>query len=124
MDPQEQPMLHSQGKGARRKGRFKGSDGSTSSDTTTNSLVRQEAHISSSLARLRSAQKREAGGDRSLLAGCRLPLQSSPQMRSSPFKSESWQINPISRSRVSVSVFDGNAIACRQERQFEREAVA
>ncbi|KAK2859583.1 hypothetical protein Q5P01_004203 [Channa striata] len=41
MEPPEHPMLHSQGKGARRKGRFKGSDGSTSSDTTTNSLVRQ-----------------------------------------------------------------------------------
>ena len=77
----------------------------------------------------------EAGGDdRSLLAGCRLPLQvtenfwmrcyrqccssvrncpiltaalesscpfpqSSPQMRSSPFKSESWQINSISREQ-------------------------
>ncbi|XP_067341892.1 voltage-dependent L-type calcium channel subunit beta-2a isoform X3 [Channa argus] len=34
-------MREPQGKGARRKGRFKGSDGSTSSDTTTNSLVRQ-----------------------------------------------------------------------------------
>ncbi|XP_056869630.1 voltage-dependent L-type calcium channel subunit beta-2a isoform X1 [Takifugu flavidus] len=33
--------LQSHGRGARRKGRFKGSDGSTSSDTTTNSLVRQ-----------------------------------------------------------------------------------
>ncbi|CAG10205.1 unnamed protein product, partial [Tetraodon nigroviridis] len=31
----------SHSRGARRKGRFKGSDGSTSSDTTTNSLVRQ-----------------------------------------------------------------------------------
>uniref|UniRef100_A0A8C8EPU8 Voltage-dependent L-type calcium channel subunit beta-2 n=1 Tax=Oncorhynchus tshawytscha TaxID=74940 RepID=A0A8C8EPU8_ONCTS len=31
----------SHGKGARRKGRFKGSDGSTSSDTTNNSFVRQ-----------------------------------------------------------------------------------
>ncbi|XP_051785218.1 voltage-dependent L-type calcium channel subunit beta-2-like isoform X3 [Erpetoichthys calabaricus] len=31
----------SHGKGARRKGRFKGSDGSTSSDTTSNSFVRQ-----------------------------------------------------------------------------------
>ncbi|GAA6215085.1 voltage-dependent L-type calcium channel subunit beta-2a isoform X2 [Lates japonicus] len=41
MDSLEHPMLQSQGKGARRKGRFKGSDGSTSSDTTTNSLVRQ-----------------------------------------------------------------------------------
>ncbi|XP_038585807.1 voltage-dependent L-type calcium channel subunit beta-2a isoform X3 [Micropterus salmoides] len=41
MDPLEHPMLQSHGKGARRKGRFKGSDGSTSSDTTTNSLVRQ-----------------------------------------------------------------------------------
>ncbi|KAG7224999.1 hypothetical protein INR49_014917, partial [Caranx melampygus] len=46
--------MKSQGKGARRKGRFKGSDGSTSSDTTTNSLVRQSCgscrrlkHISS-----------------------------------------------------------------------------
>ncbi|XP_064805052.1 voltage-dependent L-type calcium channel subunit beta-2-like isoform X5 [Oncorhynchus masou masou] len=34
-------LLKSHGKGARRKGRFKGSDGSTSSDTTTNSFVRQ-----------------------------------------------------------------------------------
>uniref|UniRef100_A0A3P9AU64 Voltage-dependent L-type calcium channel subunit beta-2 n=1 Tax=Maylandia zebra TaxID=106582 RepID=A0A3P9AU64_9CICH len=34
-------LIESQSKGARRKGRFKGSDGSTSSDTTTNSLVRQ-----------------------------------------------------------------------------------
>lgn len=33
--------FQSHGRGARRKGRFKGSDGSTSSDTTTNSLVRQ-----------------------------------------------------------------------------------
>ncbi|XP_039473464.1 voltage-dependent L-type calcium channel subunit beta-2a isoform X3 [Oreochromis aureus] len=41
MDALEHPMLQSQSKGARRKGRFKGSDGSTSSDTTTNSLVRQ-----------------------------------------------------------------------------------
>ncbi|XP_041669863.1 voltage-dependent L-type calcium channel subunit beta-2a isoform X1 [Cheilinus undulatus] len=41
MDSLEHPMLQSHGKGARRKGRFKGSDGSTSSDTTTNSLVRQ-----------------------------------------------------------------------------------
>ncbi|TNN57921.1 hypothetical protein EYF80_031837 [Liparis tanakae] len=42
MDSLEQPRLQqSQGKGARRKGRFKGSDGSTSSDTTTNSFVRQ-----------------------------------------------------------------------------------
>ncbi|OPJ81752.1 hypothetical protein AV530_014314 [Patagioenas fasciata monilis] len=31
----------SYGKGARRKNRFKGSDGSTSSDTTSNSFVRQ-----------------------------------------------------------------------------------
>ncbi|KAL3040618.1 hypothetical protein OYC64_011599 [Pagothenia borchgrevinki] len=41
MDSLEHPMLQSQSKGGRRKGRFKGSDGSTSSDTTTNSLVRQ-----------------------------------------------------------------------------------
>ncbi|XP_005798623.2 voltage-dependent L-type calcium channel subunit beta-2 isoform X5 [Xiphophorus maculatus] len=41
METLEHPMLQTQGKGARRKGRFKGSDGSTSSDTTTNSLVRQ-----------------------------------------------------------------------------------
>ncbi|XP_029003085.1 voltage-dependent L-type calcium channel subunit beta-2a isoform X3 [Betta splendens] len=41
MESLERPTLQSQGKGARRKGRFKGSDGSTSSDTTTNSLVRQ-----------------------------------------------------------------------------------
>ncbi|XP_068604115.1 voltage-dependent L-type calcium channel subunit beta-2a [Brachionichthys hirsutus] len=40
-DPPERPMLQSHGKGARRKGRFEGSDGSSSSDTTTNSLVRQ-----------------------------------------------------------------------------------
>ncbi|XP_039187596.1 voltage-dependent L-type calcium channel subunit beta-2 isoform X6 [Crotalus tigris] len=33
--------LQSYGKGARRKNRFKGSDGSTSSDTTSNSFVRQ-----------------------------------------------------------------------------------
>nr|XP_020442072.1 voltage-dependent L-type calcium channel subunit beta-2 isoform X3 [Monopterus albus] len=41
MDSLEHSMLKSQSKGARRKGQFKGSDGSTSSDTTTNSLVRQ-----------------------------------------------------------------------------------
>ncbi|XP_071271486.1 voltage-dependent L-type calcium channel subunit beta-2-like isoform X6 [Salvelinus alpinus] len=41
MDSLENPGLQSNGKGARRKGRFKGSDGSTSSDTTTNSFVRQ-----------------------------------------------------------------------------------
>ncbi|XP_029482696.2 voltage-dependent L-type calcium channel subunit beta-2-like isoform X3 [Oncorhynchus nerka] len=41
MDSLENPGLQSHGKGARRKGRFKGSDGSTSSDTTTNSFVRQ-----------------------------------------------------------------------------------
>ncbi|XP_058483994.1 voltage-dependent L-type calcium channel subunit beta-2a isoform X3 [Solea solea] len=41
MDSLEHPMFQSQGRGARRKGRFKESDGSTSSDTTTNSLVRQ-----------------------------------------------------------------------------------
>ncbi|KAJ8010373.1 hypothetical protein DPEC_G00074390 [Dallia pectoralis] len=41
MDSVENPALHLHGKGARRKGRFKGSDGSTSSDTTTNSFVRQ-----------------------------------------------------------------------------------
>ncbi|XP_014911547.1 voltage-dependent L-type calcium channel subunit beta-2a isoform X4 [Poecilia latipinna] len=40
METLEHPTLQT-GKGARRKGRFKGSDGSTSSDTTTNSLVRQ-----------------------------------------------------------------------------------
>ncbi|KYO46765.1 hypothetical protein Y1Q_0014378 [Alligator mississippiensis] len=34
----------SYGKGARRKNRFKGSDGSTSSDTTSNSFVRQGHH--------------------------------------------------------------------------------
>lgn len=34
-------FLQSYGKGARRKNRFKGSDGSTSSDTTSNSFVRQ-----------------------------------------------------------------------------------
>ncbi|XP_007446625.1 PREDICTED: voltage-dependent L-type calcium channel subunit beta-2 isoform X4 [Lipotes vexillifer] len=34
-------LLPSYGKGARRKNRFKGSDGSTSSDTTSNSFVRQ-----------------------------------------------------------------------------------
>ncbi|KAJ6666719.1 hypothetical protein lerEdw1_020443, partial [Lerista edwardsae] len=33
--------VQSYGKGARRKNRFKGSDGSTSSDTTSNSFVRQ-----------------------------------------------------------------------------------
>ncbi|KAK6299916.1 hypothetical protein J4Q44_G00299490 [Coregonus suidteri] len=42
MDSLENPGLQSHGKGARRKGRFKGSDGSTSSDTTTNSFVRQQ----------------------------------------------------------------------------------
>ncbi|KAM6977342.1 voltage-dependent L-type calcium channel subunit beta-2a [Aplochiton taeniatus] len=42
MDSLENTGLNqSHGKGARRKGRFKGSDGSTSSDTTTNSFVRQ-----------------------------------------------------------------------------------
>ncbi|XP_055737132.1 voltage-dependent L-type calcium channel subunit beta-2-like isoform X1 [Salvelinus fontinalis] len=41
MDSLENPELQSHGKGARRKGRFKGSDGSTSSDTTANSFVRQ-----------------------------------------------------------------------------------
>ncbi|MEQ2280967.1 hypothetical protein AMECASPLE_025596, partial [Ameca splendens] len=41
MESLEHPILQAQSKGARRKGRFKGSDGSTSSDTTTNSLVRQ-----------------------------------------------------------------------------------
>lgn len=35
------PLSQSYGKGARRKNRFKGSDGSTSSDTTSNSFVRQ-----------------------------------------------------------------------------------
>ncbi|XP_048223809.1 voltage-dependent L-type calcium channel subunit beta-2 isoform X6 [Perognathus longimembris pacificus] len=35
------PGAQSYGKGARRKNRFKGSDGSTSSDTTSNSFVRQ-----------------------------------------------------------------------------------
>ncbi|KAJ4925050.1 hypothetical protein JOQ06_017788 [Pogonophryne albipinna] len=45
MDSLEHPMLQSQSKGGRRKGRFKGSDGSTSSDTTTNSLVRQFVFI-------------------------------------------------------------------------------
>ncbi|EAW86198.1 hCG1817875, partial [Homo sapiens] len=34
-------LQQSYGKGARRKNRFKGSDGSTSSDTTSNSFVRQ-----------------------------------------------------------------------------------
>lgn len=34
-------FFQSYGKGARRKNRFKGSDGSTSSDTTSNSFVRQ-----------------------------------------------------------------------------------
>uniref|UniRef100_A0A6Q2XH18 Voltage-dependent L-type calcium channel subunit beta-2 n=1 Tax=Esox lucius TaxID=8010 RepID=A0A6Q2XH18_ESOLU len=41
MDSLGHPGLQSHGKGARRKGRFKGSGGSTSSDTTTNSFVRQ-----------------------------------------------------------------------------------
>eukprot|EP00064_Thunnus_orientalis_P016336 superscaffoldBa00003215_g16400 len=49
MDSLEHPVLQSQGKGARRKGRFKGSDGSTSSDTTTNSLVRQQLNQCTSL---------------------------------------------------------------------------
>ncbi|XP_069504682.1 voltage-dependent L-type calcium channel subunit beta-2 isoform X3 [Ambystoma mexicanum] len=39
-NPVSQP-LQSLGRGARRKNRFKGSDGSTSSDTTSNSFVRQ-----------------------------------------------------------------------------------
>ncbi|EDL08068.1 calcium channel, voltage-dependent, beta 2 subunit, isoform CRA_b [Mus musculus] len=38
---EESRVLWSYGKGARRKNRFKGSDGSTSSDTTSNSFVRQ-----------------------------------------------------------------------------------
>ncbi|KAG5850290.1 hypothetical protein ANANG_G00080650 [Anguilla anguilla] len=41
MDTLENPSIQSRGKGARRKGGFKGSDGSTSSDTTSNSFVRQ-----------------------------------------------------------------------------------
>ncbi|KAK7823843.1 hypothetical protein U0070_020514, partial [Myodes glareolus] len=39
----------SYGKGARRKNRFKGSDGSTSSDTTSNSFVRQVGELESAL---------------------------------------------------------------------------
>ncbi|XP_075683704.1 voltage-dependent L-type calcium channel subunit beta-2 isoform X3 [Rhinoderma darwinii] len=41
MDVLENPTIQTYGKGARRKNRFKGSDGSTSSDTTSNSFVRQ-----------------------------------------------------------------------------------
>ncbi|XP_069067869.1 voltage-dependent L-type calcium channel subunit beta-2 isoform X5 [Pleurodeles waltl] len=41
MDTLENPSTQIYGKGARRKNRFKGSDGSTSSDTTSNSFVRQ-----------------------------------------------------------------------------------
>ncbi|XP_058875979.1 voltage-dependent L-type calcium channel subunit beta-2-like isoform X2 [Acipenser ruthenus] len=41
MDMLENPRLQAHGKGARRKGQFKGSDESTSSDTTSNSFVRQ-----------------------------------------------------------------------------------
>uniref|UniRef100_A0A8C7Y4X7 Voltage-dependent L-type calcium channel subunit beta-2 n=1 Tax=Oryzias sinensis TaxID=183150 RepID=A0A8C7Y4X7_9TELE len=41
MEAPELSILPSHNKGARRKGRFKGSGSSTSSDTTTNSLVRQ-----------------------------------------------------------------------------------
>ncbi|XP_069815132.1 voltage-dependent L-type calcium channel subunit beta-2 isoform X2 [Dendropsophus ebraccatus] len=41
MDVLENPTIQNYGKGARRKNRFKGSDGSTSSDTTSNSFVRQ-----------------------------------------------------------------------------------
>ncbi|GCC20973.1 hypothetical protein chiPu_0000145 [Chiloscyllium punctatum] len=37
----ENPSMQMSGKGAIRKNRFKGSDGSTSSDTTSNSYVRQ-----------------------------------------------------------------------------------
>ncbi|XP_075068026.1 voltage-dependent L-type calcium channel subunit beta-2 isoform X4 [Mixophyes fleayi] len=41
MDVLENSTIQAYGKGARRKHRFKGSDGSTSSDTTSNSFVRQ-----------------------------------------------------------------------------------
>ncbi|XP_072010306.1 voltage-dependent L-type calcium channel subunit beta-2 isoform X4 [Engystomops pustulosus] len=41
MEVLENPTIQTYGKGARRKNRFKGSDGSTSSDTTSNSFVRQ-----------------------------------------------------------------------------------
>ncbi|KAI4893221.1 hypothetical protein NFI96_010658 [Prochilodus magdalenae] len=41
LDVLENPVLQSHGRKIRRKGRFKGSDGSTSSDTTNNSFVRQ-----------------------------------------------------------------------------------
>ncbi|XP_066497847.1 voltage-dependent L-type calcium channel subunit beta-1 [Hoplias malabaricus] len=41
MDMFDHPGSHSQGKYAKRKSRFKRSDGSTSSDTTSNSFVRQ-----------------------------------------------------------------------------------
>ncbi|XP_061614133.1 voltage-dependent L-type calcium channel subunit beta-2a isoform X7 [Phyllopteryx taeniolatus] len=41
VDSLEQPVFPRLTQGARRKGRLKGSDGSTSSDTTTNSLARQ-----------------------------------------------------------------------------------
>ncbi|CAM2105342.1 unnamed protein product [Caretta caretta] len=42
--PAAATAAQSYGKGARRKNRFKGSDGSTSSDTTSNSFVRQKFH--------------------------------------------------------------------------------
>ncbi|KAF6737683.1 hypothetical protein FQA47_024903 [Oryzias melastigma] len=45
MEAPELSIVPSHNKGARRKGRFKGSDGSTSSDTTTNSLVRQDERL-------------------------------------------------------------------------------
>ncbi|XP_041100300.1 voltage-dependent L-type calcium channel subunit beta-2-like isoform X4 [Polyodon spathula] len=41
MDVLENPRFQAHGKGARRKGQLKGSDESTSSDTTSNSFVRQ-----------------------------------------------------------------------------------
>ncbi|XP_028843694.1 voltage-dependent L-type calcium channel subunit beta-1 isoform X2 [Denticeps clupeoides] len=41
MDMFDQPSSHGQGKYAKKKSRFKRSDGSTSSDTTSNSFVRQ-----------------------------------------------------------------------------------
>ncbi|XP_036453518.1 voltage-dependent L-type calcium channel subunit beta-2-like isoform X3 [Colossoma macropomum] len=41
LDVLENPVIQSHGRKIRRKGRFNGSDGSTSSDTTNNSFVRQ-----------------------------------------------------------------------------------